>query len=87
MIGTHTHVPTADARILPKGTAFMTDVGMTGVINSSVGVKIETPRCRMAGDLISGRLEPAEGIADLCAVLIDLDPSSGMAQRIIPVRT
>ncbi len=80
MLGTHTHVPTADARILPKGTAYITDVGMTGALNSVIGVKTENS-LNMFLDKDRFRLDPEEeGPAMLNAVVIDID--SGKAQTI-----
>jgi metallophosphoesterase (TIGR00282 family) len=78
VIGTHTHIPTADEQILPKGTAFITDIGMTGPIDSIIGVKKEqvlerflytTPR----------KFEVAEGPAMVCALYLEIDPKSGKA--------
>lgn len=79
--GTHTHVPTADARLLPRGTAAITDVGMTGphasVLGRSVGPVVEKFR-----DGMPRRFEIAEGDVRLNGVLVDLDPSTGLATRI-----
>ncbi len=81
VIGTHTHVQTADERILPGGTAYLTDVGMTGPYNSVIGMKrdIVIPRFMTQ---IPSKFEVAEGPAALNAVLIEIDSSSGRAQTI-----
>jgi 2',3'-cyclic-nucleotide 2'-phosphodiesterase len=85
VVGTHTHVPTADHRILPHGTAFITDVGMTGVYDSVIGMDKEEPMRRFTTKLPAARLEPASGAATLCGVAVELDPK-GLAVRIAPVR-
>jgi 2',3'-cyclic-nucleotide 2'-phosphodiesterase len=81
VIGTHTHVPTADERVLPKGTAYVTDVGMTGPYDGVIGVKKEL----VVGKFLNGmpvRFEPATGDARLCAVVIDCDEKTGKARSI-----
>lgn len=72
VLGTHTHVPTADDRILPKGTAFQTDVGMTGAYAGVIGSRIEEVLLRMKS-AYPARLEPASGDVRLCGILIDAD--------------
>lgn len=81
VVGTHTHVPTADARLLPQGTAYMTDVGMTGPYNGIIGVKRETVIGRFL-DAMPARFESESGPGQLCAVIIDLDPKTGKATKI-----
>lgn len=71
VVGTHTHVPTADARVLPKGTAYMTDVGMCGPRDSVIGMKKEGAIRRMRSKMYT-RLEPATEDPWVCAVLIEL---------------
>lgn len=81
VIGTHTHVPTADERILPKGTAYITDVGMSGPYDGVIGVKKEL----VVGKFLNGmpvRFEPASGDVRLCAVVIDCDDATGRAEKI-----
>ncbi|MBI4699402.1 MAG: TIGR00282 family metallophosphoesterase [Nitrospirae bacterium] len=78
VIGTHTHVQTADETVLPKGTAFITDVGMTGPINSVIGVKKDLIIGKFL-NYIPVRFETAKGPAILAAVVIDIDPKSGHA--------
>jgi hypothetical protein len=82
---THTHVPTADARILPGGAAFVTDVGMTGDYESVIGMAKEEPLRRFTRHIPSGRFEPALGAATLCGVAVETGPD-GLARRIAPLR-
>jgi 2',3'-cyclic-nucleotide 2'-phosphodiesterase len=81
VIGTHTHVPTADERVLPGGTAYITDVGMTGPYDSVIGVKKEIVIGKFLNNL-PVRFEPATGDARLSAVVIECDESSGRARSI-----
>jgi len=81
VIGTHTHVPTADERVLPGGTAYITDVGMTGPYESVIGVKKELVVARFLNNM-PVRFEPASGDVRLCAVVVDCDPSTGKAAKI-----
>jgi 2',3'-cyclic-nucleotide 2'-phosphodiesterase len=81
VVGTHTHVPTADERVLPKGTAYITDVGMTGPYDGVIGVKKEL----VVGKFLNNmpvRFEAASGDVRLCAVVIDCDEESGQARNI-----
>jgi metallophosphoesterase (TIGR00282 family) len=86
VVGTHTHVPTADLRVLPGGTAFMTDVGMTGDFDSVIGMAKDEPLQRFLRRVSSARFEPASGPATLCGVAVETDPLSGLAVRIGAVR-
>jgi hypothetical protein len=81
IVGTHTHVPTADERVLPGGTAYITDVGMTGPYESVIGVKKELVVGRFLTNM-PVRFEPATGDVRLCAVVVDCDESSGHARTI-----
>jgi len=81
VIGTHTHVPTADERVLPQGTAYITDVGMTGPYDSVIGITKETILQKFLTQM-PARFEPAEGDARLCAVLIQADADTGRAMSI-----
>lgn len=81
VLGTHTHVPTADTRVLPKGTAYQTDVGMTGPYDSVIGVQKEQILQRFLTGL-PGRFEAAKGDPRFCAVVIECDPVSGHANSI-----
>ena len=78
VVGTHTHVATSDARILPKGTAFITDVGMTGPINSVIGIKAELVLERFISQL-PVRFEVAMGTCQMAAVVVDVDEETGTA--------
>src|SRR5512143_434108 len=81
VIGTHTHVQTADERILPGGTAFVTDAGMTGPIDSVIGVKKEQAIARFLTQT-PHRFEIPKGPVHLCAVIMDLDNTTGKAKAI-----
>ncbi len=78
--GTHTHVPTADAQVLPKGTGYVTDLGMTGPKNSILGVRIDQSVSRFLGDLPS-RYQWAEGPTKLEAALFTVDTATGRCLR------
>ena len=84
VVGTHTHVPTADARILDKGTACLTDAGMCGDYNSVIGMEPLEPMRRFLTGMSKGRFTPAAGEATLSGVYIETD--AGRATRIEPVR-
>jgi 2',3'-cyclic-nucleotide 2'-phosphodiesterase len=84
--GTHTHVPTADAWIMPGGTAYISDVGMTGDYDSVIGMDKGIALARFRSSVPGPRLAPATGDATLCAVLLDTD-SRGLAAAIHPIRT
>src|SRR6266478_2261035 len=81
VVGTHTHVQTADERILPKGTAFLTDVGMTGPHDSIIGVEIDAALGRFL-NAMPARFETATGNPRLNAVVVDADERSGLAMDI-----
>jgi len=87
VIGTHTHVPTADDQVLPGGTAYMTDAGMCGVYDSVVGMDKEEPLRRFLTKIPSQRFAPAKGEASLCGAVVDIDDGSGLARWISPLRT
>ncbi len=86
VVGTHTHIPTADGQILPKGTAYQTDAGMTGDYNSVIGMKIDTPIMRFTRKFSLEKLSPAEGQGTMCGVLVETDDKTGLAISINPVR-
>lgn len=86
VVGTHSHVPTADARILSGGTAYMTDVGMCGDYDSVIGMQKPVAIARFTSKLPAGRLEPADGPATVCGVLVDVDDRSGLARHVAPLR-
>ena len=81
VVGTHTHVPTADERILPGGTAYITDVGMTGPYDSVIGVQKELIIARFLNNM-PARFEAATGDVRLCAVVVDCDEVNGHARKI-----
>ncbi len=84
VVGTHTHVPTADASVLPLGTAYLTDVGMTGAYRGVIGMQAEGALQRMTTG-VSARLKVATGDARLAGVTLELDPESGKALAIEPL--
>lgn len=85
-VGTHSHVPTADAQILPKGTAYQTDAGACADYDSVIGMIKDEPIRRFISKLPGGRMEPANGPATLCGVFVETDAKTGLATRIEPVR-
>lgn len=86
LIGTHTHTPTADARILPRGTAYITDAGMCGDYNSVIGMEPEEPLNRFTTKIARGRFEPASGEVTVCGVAVETDDATGLAKAVSPVR-
>lgn len=87
VVGTHTHVPTADHQILPNGTAYMTDAGMCGDYNSVVGMDSAVPLFKFTRKLPPpARMQPASGPGTLCGVFVTLDDQTGLAKDIQPLR-
>lgn len=86
VVGTHTHIPTADAQIFPKGTAFQTDAGMTGDYNSVIGFKPEIPIQRFTRKFSLEKLIPGDGEGTLCGTFIETDDATGHAKAIQPIR-
>jgi hypothetical protein len=86
VVGTHTHVPTSDHRILPGGTAYMTDAGMTGDYHSIIGMDREEPLGRFLRGYPAGRFEPADGAATLSGVAVETDDATGLAAKVAAVR-
>ncbi|MDO5783808.1 MAG: TIGR00282 family metallophosphoesterase [Eubacteriales bacterium] len=82
--GTHTHVPTADARVNPKGTGYITDLGMTGPKWSVLGIRMEQSIAMFRGDLTS-RFEPAGGICVMQGAVFDIDESTGKCRSVARV--
>ncbi len=79
VVGTHTHAPTADERVLPGGTAFMSDAGMCGDYNSVLGMELDEPVNRFLTKIPRGRFEPASGPATLSGLAVDIDDKTGLA--------
>ncbi len=86
VVGTHTHVPTADHQILPGGTAYITDAGMTGDYDSVIGMQKDEPLRRFTTGIPGGRFEPATGVGTMCGVAVETDDSTGLAVKVAPVR-
>ena len=85
VVGTHTHIPTADHRILPQGTAYQTDAGMCGDYVSIIGMQPEAAVGRFRG-VPQGRLTVAKGEPTLAGVIVDTDDATGLATAIMPFR-
>jgi metallophosphoesterase (TIGR00282 family) len=86
VVGTHTHIPTADHRILKGGTALMADAGMCGDFDSIIGVEADEPLNRFLTGIPLNRFTPAEGEATLCGVAIETDQRTGLVTSLSPVR-
>ncbi|MEW5684545.1 MAG: TIGR00282 family metallophosphoesterase [Pseudomonadota bacterium] len=86
VVGTHSHVPTADAQVLPAGTAYQTDAGACADYDSVIGNQKEEPLRRFTTRISGGRYKPAEGPATVCGVFVETDPATGLARRIEPIR-
>jgi metallophosphoesterase (TIGR00282 family) len=86
VIGCHTHIPTADAQVLPGGTGYLTDAGMCGDYDSVIGMKKGPIVQRAATRLPTERKSPADGPATLCGVYVESDDKTGLAKRIEPIR-
>lgn len=86
VVGTHTHVPTADAQILTGGTGYLTDAGMCGDYNSVIGMDRKEPMQRFVTGMAKGRFQPALGEATLSGVLVETDDRTGLATSIHMIR-
>jgi metallophosphoesterase (TIGR00282 family) len=86
VVGTHTHCPSADHQILPGGTAFQSDAGMSGDYDSVIGMRKEGAADRFWRKMPGERLHPAEGDATICGLLVETDDASGLALRVEPLR-
>lgn len=86
VVGSHTHVPTADAMILPGGTAYQTDAGMCGDYNSVIGMEKAEPMRRFITGMPKGRFQPAMGEATLSGLLVETDDATGKATAIHMIR-
>jgi len=87
VVGTHTHVPTADARILPNGTGYQTDAGMCGCYDSIIGMDKAIAVGRFVRKVPGEKLRPAEGPVTLSGVLVDIDSKTGLCTAIQPYRS
>ena len=86
VVGTHTHVPTADCQILNGGTAYQTDAGACADYDSVIGNQKEEPLRRFTTRISQGRFKPAEGEATVCGLYLETDEATGLARRIEPIR-
>lgn len=86
LVGTHTHVPTSDYRILPSGTAFQTDVGMCGDYDSVIGMDKEEPLRRFLTKVPGERFSPARGAATIAGLAVEVDDMTGLAIAVAPLR-
>ena len=86
VVGTHTHVPTADTQILTGGTAYQTDAGACADYDSVIGNQKEEPLRRFTTRISGGRYKPAEGPATVCGVYVETDDATGLARRALPIR-
>lgn len=86
VVGTHTHIPSADAQILPGGTAYQTDAGMCGDYDSVIGMRKEISLQRFLRKMPGERMTPAEGEATVAGLFVETDPKTGLAVRILPIR-
>ncbi|WP_294623733.1 TIGR00282 family metallophosphoesterase [uncultured Roseovarius sp.] len=86
VVGTHTHVPTCDAQILPGGTAYLTDAGMCGDYNSIIGMERAEPMRRFITGMAKGRFQPAMGDVTLSGLFVETDDRSGKATTVKMIR-
>jgi 2',3'-cyclic-nucleotide 2'-phosphodiesterase len=86
VVGTHTHVPTADTQILARGTAYQSDAGMCGDYDSVIGMEKLEPMRRFVTGMAKDRFTPAAGEATLCGTFVETDDRTGLALRVAPVR-
>ena len=86
VVGTHTHQPTADHQILNGGTGYLTDAGMCGDYDSSLGMDKEEPLNRFLSKVPKGRFEAANGPATICGVGVEISDRTGLAEKIAPLR-
>lgn len=86
VVGTHSHIPTADAQILPGGTAYQTDAGMCGDYNSVIGMDKAEPISRFLTKMNKERYTPANGEGTVCGTFVETDDRTGLAKRVEPLR-
>ena len=84
--GTHTHVPTADAKVMPQGTAYITDVGMCGNYDSVLGFEKQAPIDRLCQRYNANKLEVCTHGGSVCAIMVETDDKTGLAKSITPFR-
>lgn len=85
IIGSHTHIPTADCHIMKGGTAYQTDAGMCGDYDSVIGMEKTVPLQTFLNKRKFEKMEPAKGEATLCATIVEIDNSTGLAKKIFPI--
>ena len=85
-VGSHSHIPTADTRVLPAGTAYQTDAGMCGSYDSIIGMDAGIAVRRFVNSLPGERLEPANGPVTVCGVMVETDDQTGLALSVYPLR-
>ncbi|MBC7950388.1 MAG: TIGR00282 family metallophosphoesterase [Rhodospirillaceae bacterium] len=86
VVGSHSHIPTADAQILPRGTAYQTDAGMCGDYDSVIGMKKEAAIHKFVRKIPGDRLSPADGPGTVCGVLVETDDRTGLAVKVGALR-
>ncbi|SFI52017.1 TIGR00282 family metallophosphoesterase [Albimonas pacifica] len=86
VVGTHTHVPTSDAMILNRGTAYLSDAGMCGDYDSVIGMQADEPIRRFVTGMAKGRFQPALGEATICGVYVETEDKTGLARLVQPIR-
>ena len=86
VVGTHTHVPTADTQILERGAAYQSDAGMCGDYDSVIGMEKLEPITRFVTGMAKGRMTPATGTATLSGVFVETEDATGRARRAVPIR-
>ena len=86
VIGTHTHIPTADSHIMRAGTAYQTDAGMCGDYDSVIGMEKTVPLQMFLHKRKFDKMEPAKGAATMCATIVEIDDATGLASKITPIK-
>jgi 2',3'-cyclic-nucleotide 2'-phosphodiesterase len=86
VVGTHSHVPTADGQVLPGGTGYQTDAGMCGDYDSVIGMQKQAAIARFTSKMPGERLQVAEGPGTLCGVVVETDAATGLTRRLAPLR-
>lgn len=86
VIGSHTHIPTADCHVMKGGTAYQTDAGMCGDYDSVIGMDKDVPLKMFLQKRKFSKMEPAKGEATLCATIVEIDDATGLAKKITPIK-